>query len=58
MARETRVPRSQRPAPKYKSIETVIEEIISRHSTMSGMHAELKDRIVMVVRTDHEANRA
>lgn len=52
-----REPRATRPAPQYKSIETVIEEIISRHSTMSGMHAELKDRIAMVVRIDHPENK-
>jgi hypothetical protein len=53
----SRPPRREREAPKYKDVTSVVEEIIAKHSTMVGMHEELKERLVIVVRTDHPANR-
>ncbi|QPX62632.1 hypothetical protein SEA_WOLLYPOG_83 [Arthrobacter phage Wollypog] len=52
-----REPRSARTAPQYKTVDAVIAEAITSGRDLKGVIEELRDKLVIVVRTDNPANK-
>ncbi len=53
MARERR---ERTAPPKFMPVEKIIHDAITSGRDLNGVTAELKDRLVIVVRTDNPAN--